>query len=99
MNYKEDKKREKYRCESKRLLLSDASQKIKTTMIGSLDAVEKAFHSYLSDADPVFLEQFREARKRILDLGNDQILKFKEDLENYEVECKSYKPKNLLTRK
>ena len=70
-------------------------------MIGSLDAIEKCFSAYFSDEETRmdFLEKFRDARKRILDLGNEQILKIKDDINNYNIESKSYVPKNLVKRK
>ena len=101
MENKDEQQKRKFKEESKKLLLGDVTRKIKTTMIGSLDAIEQSFTAYFSDENLKleFLEKFKETRKRILDLGNNQILKIQEDLENYEIECKSYKPKNLLKRK
>jgi hypothetical protein len=102
MNIDDDLKRKKDNEEiSKKILLDDISKKIKTTMIGSLDAIEKCFSTYFSDEETRmdFLEKFRDARKRILDLGNEQILKIKDDINNYNIESKSYVPKNLVKRK
>lgn len=102
MNIDDDLKRKKDNEEiSKKILLDDISKKIKTTMIGSLDAIEKCFSTYFYDEKTKmdFLEKFRDARKRILDLGNEQILKIKDDINNYNIESKSYIPKNLVKRK
>ena len=98
---KEQIQRKKHEEESKRLILGDISQKIKTTMIGSLDAIEKTFSSYFTDEEVKldFLEKFRDVRKRILDLGNEQILKVSKELDNYDIECKNFKPVNLVKRK
>jgi hypothetical protein len=95
------KKKKEYEELSKKLLLDEITKRIKTTMIGSLDSIEKTFTSYFSSDDTRldFLEKFKEARKRILDLGNEQILKVKEELEDYIVENKSHIPKNLVKRK
>jgi hypothetical protein len=101
MNIDDMKKKKEYEELSKKLLLDEITKRIKTTMIGSLDSIEKTFTSYFSSDDTRldFLEKFKEARKRILDLGNEQILKIKEELEDYLVENKSHIPKNLVKRK
>jgi hypothetical protein len=101
MNNDDIKKKKEYEELSKKLLLDEITKRIKTTMIGSLDSIEKTFTSYFSSDDTRldFLEKFKEARKRILDLGNEQILKVKEELEDYIVENKSHIPKNLVKRK
>ena len=98
---KQSKQKKDHEEESKKMILNDVSKKIKTTMVGSLDAIEKTFSSYFIDDNIKydFSEKFREARKRILDLGNEQILKVKEDLDNYNIECKNHNPKNLVKRK
>ena len=98
---KQDKQKKQLEEESKRLILGDISQKIKTTMIGSLDAIEKTFSSYFvcDELKADFLDKFREVRKRILDLGNEQILKVSKELDNYDIECKNFKPTNLVKRK
>jgi hypothetical protein len=101
MNIDDIKKKKEYEELSKKLLLDEITKRIKTTMIGSLDSIEKTFTSYFSSDDTRldFLEKFKEARKRILDLGNEQILKVKEELEDYLIENKSHIPKNLVKRK
>ena len=66
MNYGDDIKKKKENEElSKKMLFDDISKKIKTTMIGSLDAIEKEFLPYFSNEDIKvdFLEKFKEARK------------------------------------
>lgn len=80
--------------ESKKLLLSDVSKRIKTTMIGSLDSVEKILSPFFTDPD--FLERFKDLRKRILDLGNEQIIRVEKDLESYCVERTDFRPANLI---
>lgn len=101
MNNDDIKRKKEYEELSKKLLLDEITKRIKTTMIGSLDSIEKTFSSYFSSEDTRldFLEKFKEARKRILDLGNEQMLKVKDELEDYIVENKSHIPKNLVKRK
>jgi hypothetical protein len=83
---------------SRKMLFDDVSKKIKTTMIGSLDAIEKTFSSYFTEEDTRvdFLDKFKDVRKRILDLGNEQILKIKEEINNYNIESKKHVPRNLV---
>ena len=101
MNNDDLKKKRENEELSKKMLFDDISKKIKTTMIGSLDAIEKSFSLYFSDEQTRldFLDKFKDARKRILDLGNEQILKIKEEINNYNIENKNHIPKNLVKRK
>lgn len=55
-------------------------KRIKTTMIGSIDILEKEFKEELKDKE--FLGRFLKVRKSILDLGNHQIYLHKKDREN-----------------
>lgn len=55
-------------------------KRIKTTMIGSIDLIEKKF-SDLIDSSEDFKQRFQELRKEILDLGNSQIRACKRDKE------------------
>lgn len=49
---------------------------IKTTMIGSIDAIEKKFKEQIIN-DPDFKIKFAELREEILNLGNRQIRLYK----------------------
>ena len=49
-------------------VVEHVSKSFDTTMIGALDAFEKEFSEEMKDKD--FKERFKEARKRVLDLGN-----------------------------
>lgn len=55
--------------------------RIKTTMIGAIDAIKQEFEKEI-DSDPVFKERFLRLRKNILDLGNNQIRLNKREQEN-----------------
>lgn len=73
-------------------------KKLKTTMVGAINSIEKHFgflwegdKEDLSPTELEIREIFEEARKEIFDLGNKQIRNMKEELENYEVEWKRYK--------
>lgn len=77
----------------KKRLEEKVTGRIRTTMIGSLNAVEKKFSFLWSkdDEDGKFMYKlFQELRKNILDNGNDQINKAKEDFSDYEVEHMVY---------
>lgn len=56
---------------------SNAVKRIRTTMIGSIDAIEKVFAEEMND--PKFKSKFITLRKEILDLGNKQIRNLKEE--------------------
>lgn len=91
-----DKKKENNEL-SKKFLLEQIKKKIMTTMIGSLDVIEKAYLGDTKDLEQ--LKNFKEVRKKILDLGNDQILRIEKELNNYDVELTHYTPKNLVKPK
>lgn len=55
--------------------------RIKTTMIGAIDAIKQEF-TYEIENDENFRKRFLELRRRILDLGNNQIRLEKKDQEN-----------------
>lgn len=98
---REKKQREVYLQESKDNLTDEISKKIKTTMIGAINAIEKNFEDKLNGEDPDFdfLKKFKEVRKSILDLGNEQILRAKNEINNYNVEWKNFQPKDLIEDK
>ena len=85
--------KEKYKNSSKERLLSIASKKIQTTMIGALETVEKTF-GFLWEDDTKESQEMRElfekARSEILDRGNNQIRNLQTEMEQYEVEWKRY---------
>lgn len=55
-------------------------KRIKTTMIGSIDLIEKKFAEEINSSEE-FRNKFQELRKEILDLGNNQIRIYKKNLE------------------
>lgn len=78
----------KYDKDSKERLFKIIAQKIKTTMIGALDSFEYMFSEQLKDPD--FNRSFQEARKEILDNGNNQIRAVEKELENHTVHWNRY---------
>lgn len=87
----------KYKEECKDSLKKSVSKKILTATIGSLDAIEKTLGELWNhggkpenkDQEELF-ELYTKLRKQILDLGNIQIKKLDEELNNYDVELKRY---------
>lgn len=77
-----------YDKDSKERLLKILKQKIKTTMIGALDSFEHMFSEMLKDPD--FDSAFQEARKEILDNGNNQIRAIEKELEQYNIHWNRY---------
>jgi len=86
-NYKENERR--YKDWSKDKLIDSCESKIKTTMIGAIAAMEKQL-GHLMENDSI-REKFLDIRETILDQGNSQIRKMKDELENYEVEWLKYR--------
>lgn len=62
--------------------------KIQTTMIGAIAAIEKNFADLLNHAK--YRENFDNARKEILDLGNKQIRNIATEMKNYDVQWNRY---------
>ena len=85
-----------YDSRSKDRLKKIVATKIKTTMIGALDYIEKNFGQLWDTDDPLTEEQqylkdlFLQTRQEILDNGNDQIRNLDTELEQYEVTWKRY---------
>lgn len=94
---RETKEKEYYKDESRKRLLKIASTKIRTTMIGALDSIEKKLESlWLSDGKPtndqlILKKLYDEIRQEILDRGNTQIRNLENEFEQYDVEWKRYK--------
>lgn len=76
------------------ILTESIRRRITTTMIGSIDAVEKKFGFLWSDQntqDAKFMQKlFLEVRKTILDNGNAQLKAAQEEIAGYEVEQSNY---------
>ena len=77
--------------------------KMTTLMIGSLDAIEKAFGELWNDGAPVN-ESERQCQKEwlllrqtILDLGNKQIRAMQKEIQQYDVEWNKYSGIGQLT--
>ncbi len=60
--------------------MEEEVKRIKTTMIGSIDLIEKKFAELINNSED-FNQKFQELRKEILDLGNNQIRIYKKNLE------------------
>ena len=90
----QEKRSTKYKTDSKDRLKKIAGKKIKTTMIGALDAVEKHF-GFLwednSDVSSQMREIYDTVREEILDNGNNQIRNLNEEFEHYSIEWLRYK--------
>ena len=88
---KEDRQREL----SKDRLLSAATKKIQTTMIGSLSTIESHF-GFLWEGENLTPEQkqlkniFEDLRSEILDRGNTQIRNLEQEFLNYDITWKKY---------
>lgn len=94
----QEEKSKKYEESSNERLLSISSKKIKTTMIGALQAIEDEF-SYLwtpeeneeVDSEHIFMKNlFDKVRERILDLGNVQIRNLEKEFKQYDVFWKRF---------
>lgn len=80
------------------LLKSAIKTRIKTTMVGAIDSVEKilGFLLYLNEQRELTPEEselkelFFELRKDILDKGNNQIRQIDEDLAKFDITRKIY---------
>lgn len=94
---KKDEAREvQYKEDSRARLEKIITTKLKTTMIGALEAIEENF-SFLWDDDSSQAIEMREVydkvRKRILDNGNKQIKAVSEELKQNEVKWLRYQMK------
>lgn len=75
--------------ESKRRLLKIVEQKIRTTMIGAICAIEEKWGFLWNDGNPQNEEQkeyfmeFQDIRTQILDNGNKQIRNITDEISNY----------------
>ena len=84
---------EEYKTKSRERLESIASKKITTTMIGSLESIEKNF-GFLWEGDSheciELKDIFEKVRNEILDKGNNQVRNLREELSQYEVKWLRY---------
>lgn len=96
---KRDAEKDKsYKEESRKRLAKIAATKIRTTMIGALDAIEKKLSNLWTPTDgdkptneQLFLKRlYEEIRQEILDKGNTQIRNLESEFEHYEIEWKRY---------
>jgi hypothetical protein len=82
-----------YKISSKKRLKDISCKKIKTTMIGALDAIEKNFGFLWEDNSDVandMRELYEKTREQILDNGNNQIRNLTEEFEHYNIEWLRY---------
>lgn len=88
--------REEYEAlKSKDKLLSICKTKIRTTMIGAIDDIEKKMATLWADTSDVDLlkkmkQIFDEMRSSILDRGNNQIRNLESDFSDYNITWKRY---------
>jgi len=83
---------------SQQALYKFAEKCIRTTMIGSLDAIEKSFgflwnfdsQEETTDEQKILKNIYEEARASILDKGNNQIRFLKNEFTDYEITRKKY---------
>jgi hypothetical protein len=87
------KREEKYLADSKTRLSKIVTQKVKTTMIGSLSSVEEHF-GFLWEGDDeqakLMKGIFENMRSSILDKGNAQIRNVEAELSQYECKWLKY---------
>lgn len=76
---------------------SECKKKVDTTMIGALCAIEEVFgdlwnHKSLkrTKEQSEWYNKYEELRSRILDNGNNQKRKLETELDNYEIQYKTY---------
>lgn len=93
-----------FKDSSKKRLKTISEQKIRTTMIGAIHAVELIFghtfgyengkevipESELTEEQRINREKFKEFRARMLDLGNRQIANIHTELELYDITFNGY---------
>lgn len=82
-------KEEKFKNDSRNRLRKISSTKIRTTMIFALEVIERYFGPLWQEDLPnseQFKEKFEQARKEILDKGNDQIRNLEIEFDQYNVE-------------
>lgn len=85
----EEDSKKKYKLSSRDRLAKIITTKIRTTMIGALETVEKTF-GFLWDQSPEMRELYEKARNEILDRGNNQIRNITTELEQYDIEWLRY---------
>ncbi len=92
------KRDEKYKEISRDRLYQIAKKKIQTTMIGSLDSLEKGFgflwgigsEGELTQEQEQLKAIFEDARSEILDRGNTQIRNLQAEISNYDISWKRH---------
>jgi hypothetical protein len=77
--------KQKYKKSSKERLKKIAEKKIKTTMIGALDSIEKHL-GFLWENDEKLRGEYEIVRQEILDRGHNQIRNLVTELEQYDIE-------------
>lgn len=91
-------KEDKYKDSSKGRLLAIAQKKIKTTMIGSLAAIEEELSSLwtpdedgnLSEEQLYLKDLYQNIRERILDIGNNQSRNLATEFDQYDISWNRY---------
>jgi hypothetical protein len=94
-------KRQEYNKASRERLLKICASKIRTTMIGALDSIEKKLGKFWTpefgdkpnNEQLILKKLYEEIRQEILDRGNAQIRNLETEFEQYEIEWKRYQIK------
>jgi hypothetical protein len=93
----ENSAKQKYKDKCRDSLCKAFEKKITTTMIGALSAIEEEFGEMWNHGSTPqtkeqmeLRDQYNSLRKRILDLGNSQVKKMKDELFNYDVENRQF---------
>lgn len=86
-----------YEKQSKKRLSESISKKIRTTMIGALDEIEKEFGELwgkdkrtLTEKELELKTRYEKLRSKILDRGNNQIRNAESELTQYNVKWNRY---------
>ena len=95
---KDADKESQFKKDSNDRLLKICSTKVKTTMIGALDSIEKKLGKFweVEPGEKMTNEQmylkkiYEEIRQEILDKGNNQIRNLESEFEQYDIEWKRY---------
>lgn len=93
---KDLEKDKKYKEDSKERLKEICVKKIRTTMIGALESIEKRLKTlyssdgYSSNEELMLKKLYEEMRTEILDRGNQQIRNLDTEFEQYSIEWKRY---------
>lgn len=99
---------EKYKENSRRRLSNIISKKFETTMIGSLDIIEKNLgflwghgkdYGEKSTSEKMYYDLYQEIRTQILDKGNNQLRLVQTELSEYNISWNRYKQDFIIKKR